>query len=115
MTVSEAAACATPAVVSRIAGHVDAVEDGVSGIVVPLPAAVPGGPADRGAAGTAMFADALRIVLVDPRYGASGGGGAPAGRRAHVGGHRGRDPRRPRRRGRRREEPAQVTRCSPSG
>ncbi len=34
MTVSEAAACGTPAVVSRIAGHVDAVEDGVSGLVV---------------------------------------------------------------------------------
>ncbi len=31
MTATEAAACGTPAVVSRIAGHVDAVEDGVSG------------------------------------------------------------------------------------
>ncbi len=121
MTVSEAAACATPAVVSRIAGHVDAVEDGVSGIVVPLPAAVPGGPADRGTAGTAAprHRDVRRRVAHRARRpraaGASGGGGAPAGRRAHVGGHRGRDPRRPRRRGRRREGPAQVTRCSPSG
>lgn len=34
MTVTEAAACGTPAVVSRIAGHVDAVTDGVSGLVV---------------------------------------------------------------------------------
>jgi len=34
MTVTEAAACGTPAVVSRIAGHVDAVEDGVTGFVV---------------------------------------------------------------------------------
>ncbi|MGA2521757.1 MAG: glycosyltransferase family 4 protein [Acidimicrobiales bacterium] len=34
MTISEAGACATPAVVSRIAGHRDAVEDGVSGLVV---------------------------------------------------------------------------------
>jgi len=34
MTVTEAAACGTPAVVSRIPGHVDAVEDGVTGLVV---------------------------------------------------------------------------------
>jgi len=34
MTVTEAAACGTPAVVSCIAGHVDAVEDGVTGLVV---------------------------------------------------------------------------------
>jgi len=34
MTITEAAACGTPAVVSRIAGHADAVEDGVSGILV---------------------------------------------------------------------------------
>jgi glycosyltransferase involved in cell wall biosynthesis len=33
MTVTEAAACGTPAVVSRIAGHVDAVADGVSGLL----------------------------------------------------------------------------------
>ena len=38
MTISEAGACATPAVVSRIAGHVDAVEDGVSGLVVDVDA-----------------------------------------------------------------------------
>ena len=34
MTVTEAGACGTPAVVTRIAGHVDAVEHGVSGLVV---------------------------------------------------------------------------------
>jgi glycosyltransferase involved in cell wall biosynthesis len=33
MTVTEAAACGTPAVVSRIAGHLDAVEDGVTGLL----------------------------------------------------------------------------------
>jgi glycosyltransferase involved in cell wall biosynthesis len=34
MTVTEAAACGTPAVVSRIAGHADAVADGQSGLLV---------------------------------------------------------------------------------
>ncbi len=33
MTVTEAAACGTPAVASRIAGHLDAVEDGVTGLL----------------------------------------------------------------------------------
>ncbi len=33
MTVTEAAACGTPSVASRIAGHVDAVEDDVSGVL----------------------------------------------------------------------------------
>jgi glycosyltransferase involved in cell wall biosynthesis len=33
MTITEAAACGTPAVVTPIDGHVDAVEDGVSGIL----------------------------------------------------------------------------------
>lgn len=33
MTITEAAACGTPAVVSRIAGHVDAVVEGVSGLL----------------------------------------------------------------------------------
>jgi glycosyltransferase involved in cell wall biosynthesis len=33
LTISEAAACGTPAVVSPIAGHIDAVQDGVSGLV----------------------------------------------------------------------------------
>jgi glycosyltransferase involved in cell wall biosynthesis len=34
MTITEAAACGTPAVVTRIAGHVDAVVDGSSGLLV---------------------------------------------------------------------------------
>lgn len=34
MTITEAAACGTPAVATRIAGHVDAVEDGRSGVLV---------------------------------------------------------------------------------
>ena len=33
MTLTEAAACGTPAVVTDIAGHRDAVEDGVTGIL----------------------------------------------------------------------------------
>lgn len=33
MTITEAAACGTPSVVTRIAGHVDAVADGVSGLL----------------------------------------------------------------------------------
>ena len=33
MTVTEAAACGTPSVVSRIAGHLDAVDDGVTGLL----------------------------------------------------------------------------------
>ena len=34
MTLTEAAACGTPALASDIAGHRDAVEDGVSGVLV---------------------------------------------------------------------------------
>jgi glycosyltransferase involved in cell wall biosynthesis len=34
MTLTEAAACGTPAVATRIAGHEDAVEDGQSGLLV---------------------------------------------------------------------------------
>jgi glycosyltransferase involved in cell wall biosynthesis len=34
MTLTEAAACGTPAVASRIAGHLDAVDDGSSGLLV---------------------------------------------------------------------------------
>jgi glycosyltransferase involved in cell wall biosynthesis len=62
MTVSEAAACGTPAVVSRIAGHVDAVEDGVSGLVVPMTA----GRREDGPTQTTPFVEALRTVLTDP-------------------------------------------------
>jgi glycosyltransferase involved in cell wall biosynthesis len=38
MTVTEAAACGTPAVATRIAGHADAVAHGVSGLLVDSPA-----------------------------------------------------------------------------
>jgi len=34
MTITEAAACRTPAVATRIAGHSDAIVDGVSGVLV---------------------------------------------------------------------------------
>ena len=37
MTVTEAGACGTPSVVSRISGHEDAVRDGVTGILVDRP------------------------------------------------------------------------------
>jgi glycosyltransferase involved in cell wall biosynthesis len=56
MTVTEAAACGTPAVVSRIAGHVDAVQDSVSGLVADV--------GDGG--GTGAFVDALGGLLGDP-------------------------------------------------
>jgi len=51
MTVTEAAACATPAVVTDIAGHRDAVEDGVGGLLA----------GDRRA-----LVDGLAAVLSDP-------------------------------------------------
>ena len=37
MTITEAAACGTPAVVTRIGGHVDAVVDGVTGLLATTP------------------------------------------------------------------------------
>ena len=37
MTITEAAACATPAVATRIPGHLDAVDDGRSGVLVQKP------------------------------------------------------------------------------
>jgi glycosyltransferase involved in cell wall biosynthesis len=43
MTVTEAAACGTPAVVTRIAGHADAVVDGHTGLLVDDPSGL--GPA----------------------------------------------------------------------
>lgn len=53
MTVTEAAACGTPAVVSRIPGHVDAVADGVTGHL---------------AGGDDEFLAALERVLTDPEH-----------------------------------------------
>jgi glycosyltransferase involved in cell wall biosynthesis len=52
MTVTEAGACGTPAVVTRIAGHLDAVYDGVSGLLA-------GNPAE--------LEQALASVLLDER------------------------------------------------
>ena len=37
MSITEAAACGTPAVATRIAGHVDAIEDGTTGVLVDAP------------------------------------------------------------------------------
>ncbi len=37
MTITEAAACGTPAVVSDVAGHADAVVDGRTGVLAPMP------------------------------------------------------------------------------
>ncbi len=50
MTITEAAACGTPAVATRIAGHVDAIDDGVTGMLV---------------YGGSELADALTRVLDD--------------------------------------------------
>jgi glycosyltransferase involved in cell wall biosynthesis len=51
MTITEAAACGTPAVATRIPGHVDALTDGVTGLLAD--------PGDD-------FADALLAVIDDP-------------------------------------------------
>jgi glycosyltransferase involved in cell wall biosynthesis len=56
MTVTEAAACGTPAVVTRIAGHADAVLDGHTGLLVDDPSQL--GPA-------------IERVLTDPALRAS--------------------------------------------
>jgi glycosyltransferase involved in cell wall biosynthesis len=50
MTLTEAAACGTPAVVTRIAGHLDAVDEGRSGLL---------------ASGTDELRDAMNVVLAD--------------------------------------------------
>jgi glycosyltransferase involved in cell wall biosynthesis len=55
MTLTEAAACGTPAVATAIAGHADAVLDGVSGVLV----------AQRTPDGTDEFAEALLRVLTN--------------------------------------------------
>ena len=74
MTMTEAAACGTPAVVTEIAGHSDAVDDGGSGLLV----------GERGAH------DAARCDGVLTSIGAAraAGGGALAQRRPlHLGRH----------------------------
>jgi len=40
MTITEAAACGTPAVATRIAGHADAIDEGRSGLLADDPAAL---------------------------------------------------------------------------
>lgn len=64
LSITEAAACGTPAVATRVAGHADAVRDGRSGLLVP------GTAADLGAA--------LAQVLRDPQRRAELGEGALA-------------------------------------
>jgi glycosyltransferase involved in cell wall biosynthesis len=54
MTLTEAAACGTPAVATRIAGHADAVRDGRSGLLTE------GDPASLGDAMVAVLADDAR-------------------------------------------------------
>ena len=63
MTLTEAAACGTPAVASRIAGHQDAVGDGVSGLL---------------ADGDDALAEAMARVLGDPQLHARLSAGALA-------------------------------------
>jgi glycosyltransferase involved in cell wall biosynthesis len=70
MTVTEAGACGTPSVATRIAGHTDAVVDGVSGLLVDGRDAGPAVPEANGAHGTrsdlaAGLARALTSVLTD--------------------------------------------------
>ena len=64
LSLTEAAACGTPSVATRIAGHADAVQDGVSGLLVP------GTVADLGGA--------LARVLLDPQRRADLGQGSLA-------------------------------------
>jgi glycosyltransferase involved in cell wall biosynthesis len=68
MTVTEAAACGTPAVVTDIPGHRDAVEPDVTGVLAPLPdlspavAAVLADPARRNRLGAAALARAATFT-----------------------------------------------------
>ena len=85
MTVTEAAACATPAVVTRIAGHADAVAEGRSGLLADSPDELVGG---------------LDRVISDPDLpGAALRGRTPPRRAVHVGRDRPRHTRGSRRRG----------------
>jgi glycosyltransferase involved in cell wall biosynthesis len=80
MTLTEAAACGTPAVATRTTGHLDAVVDGVTGLL-----------ADDDNA----LAAALDQVLERPGLARSPGrSGIAEGRRALVGCHCRGDPRR---------------------
>ena len=73
MTISEAGACATPAVTSRIAGHVDAVDHDVSGLLADV-GDDHSGP--RGRRPAPRLAASLRSVVTDPVLRARLGRGA---------------------------------------
>jgi glycosyltransferase involved in cell wall biosynthesis len=59
MTLTEAAACGTPSVVTDIAGHRDAVAVGTGGLLVPEPADL------AGAIGTVLENATLRASLTE--------------------------------------------------
>ncbi|MFP3900759.1 MAG: glycosyltransferase family 4 protein [Acidimicrobiia bacterium] len=61
MTLTEAAACGTPAVATRIAGHEDAVSDGVTGVLVD------GDEAELGAAMARVLGDAAERARLGAR------------------------------------------------
>jgi glycosyltransferase involved in cell wall biosynthesis len=76
MTITEAGACATPAVATRIAGHADAVVDGVTGVLVDSPAELVGAlhrlladPALRQRLGAAARERAARFTWAATAYG----------------------------------------------
>ena len=71
MTLTEAAACGTPAVATRIAGHGDAVHDGASGLLA---------DADPASLGDAM----ARVLGDDDLRARLSAGRARPGRRAHL-------------------------------
>ncbi|MHB8328975.1 MAG: glycosyltransferase family 4 protein [Acidimicrobiales bacterium] len=63
MSITEAAACGTPSVVTRIAGHCDAVDEGVSGLLVGTPEEMAGALAD--VIGDRLLRERLRRGAVD--------------------------------------------------
>ena len=76
LSLTEAAACGTPAVATQIAGHADAVHDGVSGVLAPgtvdaLGGAGPGParPRSPGRARTRRAGPGLRPLVGDDRVG----------------------------------------------
>lgn len=78
MTLTEAAACGTPAVVTNIAGHSDATRDELSGLLCD---------------GEKGLTDGLVRLLGDATLRARLQAAARPGRRAHLGTHRHRQPR----------------------
>ena len=78
MTISEAGACQTPAIATRIPGHLDAIDHGISGILVDED-----GDFERAARDTARRPDAPQTARI---------GGRIPRRAAHVGGDRSWEP-----------------------